>query len=234
MAIRIDVYDGNIPLLDEIAKTHWGVAKESLSVAGNAMRKAVRAKYVVGGNRGFKYRIVDGKRVLTKGAGNTVMGKRHGKDTKISKPANMQNFVMSILYEKSMKVVVGGMHKKGSSIVRRDGIPTGAKIRHHGVGKRTFAIIQKHDQGGIEMLTSKQANLLRNTMVKMVVNGKYVWAKPFMSKKAITSIKHKKRDFFNKGYMASKPLIVDALTRRYEKIMKRTVANINIKPRKTA
>ena len=77
MAVTISVYDGSIPLLDEIAKIHWGAAKESLSVAGNHLRTASRRASIAAEGTGWSFNIVNGRRILTyRSRYQNVLGKR--------------------------------------------------------------------------------------------------------------------------------------------------------------
>lgn len=232
MAIHLSVYSKAIPMLDEIYNTHVGVAKESLSVAGNHLRTQARLSLVNSKKTGWSFVNTGKGRVLTY---NSRYGRRAGqrmnrKTGNISNPSNMANFITSVMYENSMQVVVGGKNKTKRVKTYRDGVPTGA-VKVPGVSKDTFEILEKMNNGGTYKLTKKQQNKLKMTDVMVIKKGKLVPMKLFAGMD-FSTVNYEKRNFMSKGYFRARPMIEHSLTKRYEAILKRKVGNLTVKEKK--
>jgi len=236
MAVTIGMYANDIPFLDSIMHIHMGVAKESLSVAGNHVRVKARLAFAASQKTHWSFKIIDGKRVLTyQSRYKRLTGQRMVRATgAIDDPSNLSNFIVSKLYEKPMKVVIGGMHKGGPVQKYKDGLPNGfTKI--HGVSKSTFEILERLDQGKTVQLTKKQQNLLKNTEVKKWSKrlNKFIFVKPFFQDER-TVAKYRKRNFMRKGFLNARGLIQDSMTTRYEKLVGKRVESLKLKVEKVA
>lgn len=232
MAIKLTVYSNAIPILDEIYKAHTGVAKESLSVAGNHLRTQARISLVNSEKTGWSFKNAGRGRVLTY---NSRYGRRAGqrlnrKTGTIDNPSNMANFITSVMYEESLQVVVGGKNKTKRVKKYRDGVPTGT-IKVPGVSKDTFKILEKLNNGGTYSLNKKQQNKLKMTDIMVLKKGKLVPMKLFAGMD-FSTVTYKKRNFMSKGYFRARPMIEYSLTKRYEALLKKKVDNLTVKEKK--
>ena len=229
MAVTISAYDSGIPLMDAIIRTHHGVAKESLSVAGNHLRVSARSAFISSQRTAWGFKNINGKRRLIHNSRyNKVMGQRYKrKSGQIDSPSNMANFITSYLMETSMKVVVGGKHKGGQVKRYVNGVPTGS-IKIKGVSKKTFAILDRLNVGGVQKMSKAQQKILQNTSTMVLEKGKLV-EKKFMTKYDFSEVKFKRRNYMAKGFMMARPKIQNSMTTRYENLLGKKVSGIRVK-----
>jgi hypothetical protein len=213
------VYDGLNPLLDEIANLSRGVALESLSVAGSKIRDSARAEFERSeGHRWFQQILnksvgkLGNRRIYQSKDSYKLFGLRTSYKTgQLSNPPSMKSFITSYLMDKSLTVVVGGMHPKFKPIIYRDGKVKGTLPSVAGVSKRSHAILHKLNYGE--------------------QNEYHRWDE---GKESIKQFKNKwkPRHFMGKGYGQAKPAVNEALTKRLLQHVGKAVNRIEIKKRK--
>lgn len=209
MTTRIQILDGTTPLLAEIVKLSYGMALESLSVAGAKVQKEARNSLRSKSHNWFQ-QISNGKRrIYTDGATNRELGLRMShSDGSLANPSSMSNFITSYLMEKSLTVVVGGRHSAFSPKKREGGKVTGTLNRVNGVSKASHGIIHKLNFGER--------------------NSEHSWdGKDSMAR--FKGANYVARGFMEEGLSASRSGVIDAMTKRYGKLLHRAVDRANVK-----
>lgn len=221
MTIRLTIYDGMNPLLDEIAKLSHGVALESLSVAGSKIRDSARAEFERSEGHQWFQKIIKGKsrklgnrRIYQNKDSYKIFGLRTSYETGgLAKPPSMKNFITSYLMGKSFTVVIGGKHPKFRPIKYREGKVQGRMATVEGVSKASHAILHKLNFGE--------------------QNEHHRWKE---GKKSIEQFKGrwKARHFMGKGYAQARPAVNEALTKRLLQHIGKAVNRVEIKKRRVA
>lgn len=217
MAIRLEIYDGLNPILDEIARVSRGVALESLSVAGSKIRDNSRAELIRSDrHHWFQTRgggkALSGRRIVYDQTKSKEFGARVSHDTFDSaNPGSMANFITSFLMEKHLTVVVGGRHGKETPNSYRGGEVVGKEKPIGPITKEAHAILHKLNFGE--------------------KNEFHRWKEGKASIDAFNN-KWKGRGFMAKGYSIAVPSINEALTSRLLKSLGGAINKIEIRERR--
>lgn len=207
MSITLKVYDGVTPILDEILKVNYGVAKESLSIAGDAVRKGARNAMKQKMHH-WHTEYVDGKRQIRKREDAKELGLRIAKGGGIASPDSMANMITSYIGENSLTMVVGGKHKAATLIKYKDGKPNGT-IKLFAVSKATHAILHKLNFGE------------RNEF--------HTWNGPKESMARFANARYIGYKFMEQGYSDTKAYIEDIMGEKYASLFHKSVNNIDVK-----
>jgi len=205
--IRLEILDGTTPMLEKILELSYGMALESLSVAGSHVQKAAR-KSMRQQSHNWNQDFINGKRRIYKTArqprelGLRMSMKRAG----LANPRSMSNFIKWYLMEKHLTVVIGGRHPSFTPIKREGGQVKGYMKRISATSKASHAILEKLNSGELN------ENYDRKSMPRFK-GAEYV----------------KNRNFMDKGANAAKGAVLDAMTRRYESLLHKAVNNANIR-----
>lgn len=144
MSVRISIFDGATPLLDEIAKIHLGMAKDVLDHSGSIMRDHIRTALKNSERSDFHVIAKDGKRYWTRGSvgkfGDRLNFKKAG-------PPSMANMVNSFFMSDKLMVIVGGMNKNTTVSNWRDGKISGTTRLDQVLGG-SYEILKKLNNGG--------------------------------------------------------------------------------------
>ena len=216
MSIKITIYDGAIPLLDEIAKQSYGLGLDALDQAGIELRDQTRRAFKSFAHEwSQEFSRKSGKMQIKKGYGNNPLGLRKSHTTgRNFRPKNMSNFITSFLMEKNMTLVVAGMHKSFRPKKRRDGKVQGTLSKVGGVSNSSLAIIRKLNDGNENDADYKK---VRPESMPRFKNANY-----------------KKRNFIEKGRALSMPKVRNIMTTKLENMIARQVNRTDVKVRKFA
>lgn len=214
MSVKITIYDNAIPMLDEIAKWSYHSALASLDQAGMEIRDRTREAFATSAKHKWFTKIVNGKRVHYKGENYAVLGKRL--NFKRQGPDNMSNMIDSFLMEKSMTLVVTGMHKSFTPRYFSKEAKQGTTSPIYGkkVGAvlgGSWQILKKFSEGG---RLSAQDEKYRN-IKKPLSKG----ADPF----------YKPRHFVQRGRTAAMGKVTDIMTTKLESLIHRQVNRSTVK-----
>jgi len=217
--VQIEITDGITPVLSGIAHVSRQVALEQMSKSGNYVRKAARNRMRMPRNRHHWFQKLGslGKRAPYKDLNNTKeLGFRTKIDGTPASPESMSNMITSYLSEASRIMVVGGTHKRGTQVLRRDGQIMG-KTTVYGVSKHTWSILNKLDRGA------------RNEFHGWGPNGVNK-----LSMKGFRSANYVPHNFMLQGLADATPYIAQQLHSEYEKIIGKAVnrVNVQVKPKK--
>lgn len=210
---KITIYDNTIPLLDEMLGRSYGLAQESLSVAGIAVMKNARnemKRY----RHHWSHELKNGKRWIFNNKNEYYeLGARisHSSGSK-DNPDSMSSMISSYLAPKSLTVVIGGSHPTFAPRKFKDGLVTGTMSPVKGVGSKGRAILHKLNTGEVsdEHPYSKISSSIN---------------KPFENRDR----KYIKRPFMDRAWNNSQSHINDKLKTRYENSFYRVFNNIKIK-----
>lgn len=203
--IKLEILDGTTPMLEKIAELSYGMALESLSVAGSLVQRESR-KSLLSQSHNWHHYYKDGKHIIFKDTASArKLGARMSSSGGRASPNSMANFITSYLMKKNLTVVVGGRHPSFTPEVRKDGVVTGRLPRVSATSKGTQAILTKLDQG-VENEHYDRATLARFKGAQYVA-----------------------RNFMDKGVSASKSGVLEALTSRYESLLHKAVERANVK-----
>ena len=204
MSIRITVFDGFTPMVDQIALVSREAALECLSVAGAHLQREARAAMRRHKHPWNPYKRKDGSiGVYFDPKKKRELGLRISHSTlALENPPSMSAMITNYLNEKSMVAVVGGKHKAFVPKKREDGKVVGTLDRVPAVSKRTHAIIH--------MLNFGEAN-------------------PYYEQAALDPSRRFGYRFMEAGYNAARGRIEESMTKRYEKIIHRHASRGDIK-----
>lgn len=205
-SIKLNIFDGVTPMLDEIVKLNYGSAREALSIAGDILRKNVRNEMKRSSHH-WEQEWVNGKHRIWKRKDLRELGLRKSSKGGMANPDSMSNFITSYMGNKSTTVVVGGAHRDANMVMYRDGKPSGS-IKLKGISKATQAILNKLNSGEINEYYTRNGS---DASAQRFSNARYVGYK-----------------FMEKGYASSKSAIEDAMTNTYSKILGRAVDRANV------
>ena len=147
--MRIDVYDGNTPMLGVLYAVAPNVALEQMSITGSIVQKNSQKRMKSASNRHHWHQEnIHGTlqpyydRTATK-----ELGQRTKKDESVDNPDSMGEMIHSVLFEKSKTLVVNGTHPAIVPIERKDGVNIGFMKRLAPITPHTQSIIHKLDTG---------------------------------------------------------------------------------------
>ncbi|WBC28538.1 hypothetical protein TPMD03_63 [Thiohalocapsa phage LS06-2018-MD03] len=210
MSIRVEVFDKTIPLIEEIMKLSYTVALESLSASGSYIRESARQSLDSKQHHWFQT-ISGGKRKIFKDLGNLrQLGLRLNYETGgAGNPKSMSNLINSYLDKKALTVVIGGKHPTFRPDIYRDGKYKGKYTKKiDGVGKDAFAILHKLNTGER--------------------NSDHTWSGSRKSMKGFENAQYKGYNFMEEGANASKGLVLESMTKRYNKILHKATSRVNV------
>jgi len=226
-SIKLTIFDGATPMLDKIATIHYGMGLDALDHAGSALRDATRQAMWLGGAHRWGQSVEVANQGKNKGrptrrvfqgkmrAVGKMMSHRTGG---IHKPGHMKNFITSFLMERSMTMVVAGKHKAFRAKTRRDGKVTGSQRRTQAVGKASYGILQKLNNGGTY---SQQSSDYTQHARKKTMDG-------------FKDARYKPRRFIEKGRSSAMPRVRYIMTTQLEKLIGQHVNRATVKVRKVA
>ena len=211
-SVKITIFDGAIPLLDEIGKVSYGLALDALDQAGTVIRE--RSRQAFRGSTPHHWSMViskTGKRRVVRSKEMQETGMRRSHITgQIENPKNMESFITSYLMEKSLTMVVGGKHKSFRPKRRRDGNVTGYLPRVGGVSEASYGILKKLDDGDENDPSYKKA-----------VKGR--------GRGLFPNAKYQRRDFMAKGRSHAMPEVQYIMTKKLESLIGKQVNRANLK-----
>lgn len=213
MSVKIEIFDGATPLLDEIAKIHFGQAKDALDYSGAILRDAIRSTLRESEPSKYHVVVVKGKRVWRRG-GKTRFGDRF--NFKKAGPESMANMVNSFpMFDNPNHtvVVVGGMNKNKTVNRWRDGKVVGTEKVPQVLGG-TYEILKKLNNGG-----SFQSQSKRYKATRMGEDTKPMGKNPM----------YKGRFFIERGRDKAMPEVTKAMTTRLESMIHRQVNRVSVK-----
>lgn len=207
MSIRIEIQDGITPLLDKILELNYGVALESLSIAGAAVQTAARSAMIKQTHNWYSD-VIDGKRRIFKAYRQPrELGLRISHDTaSVLNPRSMANFINSYLMEKHLVVVIGGGHPSFTPKRRVNGIVVGNMPTIKATSRGTQAILNKLNTGELTEEYSRKS-------MPRFKGAQYV----------------KNRNFMLIGANSAKGDVLSAMTTRYEALLHKAVNNATIR-----
>lgn len=213
MSIRVEVYDGNIPLIDEMLKISVTVALQGLSQAGSKIQKYSRKNFEMY-RHGWLQEFAGGKRTIRKSGENAKqLGLRlvhnSGED---ADPASMKNFIMSYLMPKHLMVIVGGAHPGFTPVKYENGAVAGTLPYQNGVSKQGQAIIHKLNTGER--------------------NEHHRWDGSAKSMARFEGATYIGRGFMDKGFNSARAEVAQAMTTLAEANFHRAVGNVEVKIRR--
>lgn len=214
MSVHIKIFDGSDSLLDQIALISRGQALDALDYAGSKIREAQRKAFRASVGHDWHQRIENGKRIVYRG-GPATLGKRL--NWRKAGPDNMDSMINSYLMEKSMTMVVGGMHKAFSAQIRRDGQVVGRAKRIGQVLHGSYQILAKLNYGGSwDQLDPDYKRLTRRKKSRMFPRPVY-----------------RKRLFIEKGRADSMGEVQDIMTKKLASMIGKQANRVAIKYKET-
>jgi len=213
MSLKITIFDGVIPMLDEIAEANYGQGLDALDHAGIVLRTAQRTAFKSSRTQ-WRQSYIKGKRRIFKTTSSNILGNRVSHQTRSNRgrPSSMANFITSNLMEKSMIMVVGGKHGKLSPKLRRDGKVIGLAKPVSSVTKGSYAILQKLNNGSIATDKNYYANSVRRSSMKGFKRAKYL-----------------SQNFVEKGRLVAMPAVRQIMTSKLESMIHKQINRANIK-----
>lgn len=216
MTTKIILFDGFLPMLDEIAKANYGMGLDALDQAGSAIKKSQRQAF-----RSSKTNFVqfykNGKLQVYRSRSSRRIGRRlsHQKSSNSGSPENMESFITSSLNAKNMSVIVAGRHKSFTPTFRRDGKVIGRGARVGAVTKGSYAILQK--------LNSGEASDSEYKKIKRPEGAEF-----------FEKIKFRKQSFIEKGRVSAMPRVHQIMGSKLESMIHRQINRVNVKTEKIA
>lgn len=215
-----EIYDSSNPILEAIKTLAPEVAKEQISKAGNSVKKAMQERAKKRSHGWFQKLSKNNKKYLIKSKyKRKTLGDRDNLYGTATGADNVVDIISSYFMEQHGTLVVGGVHKAFTPILRKNGKVVGVGKRVKGRGRELQAIIHKLDTGE------------RNKDHGWYVNGKI--SKKSMREKGkglgIYGKKFKGRYFMRRGIIDAKGDIKTRLTSEYSSIMKTQLSRITIK-----
>ena len=227
MSIKLTIFDGVTPMLDEIATIHYGMGLDALDHAGSALRDATRQAMWLGGAHRWNQSVEMATQGKNKGrptrriflgkvrAVGKMMSHRTGS---VHKPGHIKNFITSYLMERSMTMVVAGKHKAFRAKTRRNGKVVGSQRRTQAVGKGSYGILQKLNNGGsYDQQSSDYKQHARGKTMDSFKNARY-----------------KPRRFIEKGRASAMPMVRHIMTTKLEKLIGQQINRAQVKAREVA
>lgn len=219
MTPRITIYDGAIPMLDEIARLHHLSALAALDQAGMELRDKTRQAFDASRRSQWSVFVVNGRRVWRK----TVMNPRFGRRFNFKKagPESMSNMITSFLMAKQMTLVVAGMHKNFKAWeyyqASKNNFEGGAKQSSRTTGQvlgGSWEILQKLSQGG-----NFNAQTDRYKRTRMGVDTKPIGKNPF----------YRPRKFIDIGRANAMSQVTDIMTSKLESLIHKQINRANVR-----
>lgn len=161
--VKLTVYEGVSPILDQLALINREAALDALDYSGTKLRNAIRESFKAKVTDWEQY-IVNGKRRWRK---NTVSLGRRFNLVKVG-PDSMESFIQSYLMESKLTEVVAGRFKAPSEVwAYRDGKKSHLIKGPDSVGKGSFALLQKLNYGdaredGYQKYVQRKGNRMGN------------------------------------------------------------------------
>jgi len=218
MNTRITIYDGAVPMLDQIARLSHLSALAALDQAGMELRDKTREAFLASKRSEWSVFVIDGKRVWRKTAMNPRFGRRF--NFKKAGPDNMANMITSFLMGKSMTLVVAGMHKsfQARQYYREaksnfEGGPQYAGTTGQVLGG-SWEILQKLSRGG---RFSEQSARYKGT--RMGTDTKPMGENPF----------YRPRKFIEIGRSNAMSKVTDIMTSKLESLIYKQVNRVNVR-----
>ena len=210
MSIKVAIFDKSIPMLDFIAERHFGLARESLSVAGAKIRDAQQKAIRQFSHHWHNERTANGKRRIyySKKKKRTLGKAIASSKFKHDNIADIMSFWLPNS-EKSLTAVIGGSHNTFTPIKYVDGENVGYMKKVKKRGTEIRAIYHKLGTGEV---TDEHPYKKRGT------------------KKRFEDAEYVARQFQNKGISMAKNELKKSLTKRYVKVLPRVANRANIKP----
>jgi hypothetical protein len=149
--VRFTIYESltGDGTLDQLAIANKELAIDALYQSGIVLRTNTRDAFRMAHTEYTQYINKNGKKRWKKGIGN--FGDRINLEKRSHKPTSMENLITSFVMERQMTLVVGGMHKRAvgdnAQWIMRGGKRIGKSNFTHGVGKGSYAILDKLNSG---------------------------------------------------------------------------------------
>ena len=206
--MRIEIFDGTTPLIQSIALVSEEVAFENMSKIGNRMRVNAGKKMNQQRHRHswLTKASKNGKRTpYYSGSKQKNLGVRTKANGTTDNPRSMANMISSNLMEISGTLVVGGVNKGRTVIVRRDGERVGTS-RLNSVSRHSQSIINKLDTGKRNEFHGWGSSGSKEKPMKGFEKARYIG-----------------RGFMSDGFRATIPYMKSELTESYEKTVGRAM-----------
>jgi len=223
MSIKIEIYDGAIPMLKEIAEANYGMALDALEHAGIILRDSTRKAFTDSTTAVSQYYDENGNLNIKRQGGKIAqtLGQRisHRNKGSMDSTASMKSFITSNLMAKNMTMVVAGKHKRLRHKIRRDGKVEAYAKTVDPVTKGSYAILQKLDSGDRNTDDGDYKNKVLRKRDSIFENMKLV-----------------KQDFIKAGRANAMGRVKSIMTDKLEKLITREInrANVTIKEVKRA
>lgn len=216
MTTKIILFDGFLPMLDEIAKTNYGMGLDALDQAGLTIQKAQRRAFR-NSRTNFVQFYKNGKLQIYASKSGRRIGRRlsHKKKSNNGSPENMESFITSSLNAKNMSVVVAGRHKAFTPKIRRDGQVVGTGKKVGSVTKGSYAILQKLNSG--DASDSEYKNVKRPKGTEMFEKFNF-----------------RKQNFIEQGRASAMPAVRQIMSTKLESMIHKQINRANVKMEKVS
>jgi len=217
MAIRIEIHDGSIPMLEEIIEINYGMALDALDHAGIILRESTRKAFLAS-RTNWRQSYIKGELKIFKTSSSNVLGKRmsHVGKTSSGSPDNMKSFITSNLMTKSLTMVVGGKHGKLRPKLRKDGKVVGFARPVGAVTKGSYAILQKLNSGDVDTDNNDYNSKVR----------------PSVDMRKFRNPSYKKQNFIERGRANAMGQVRSIMTDKLEKLIQKKIDRTNVTSRK--
>jgi len=222
MPIKITIFDGAIPMLDEIAKAHYGQGLDVLDHAGTKLRDETRKAFRNSTTRMRQFHRKDGTWQAHGGnISRYKLGRRisHRNKGGLDKVESMEKLIHSYLMVDKMTMVVAGKHPTFTPSKRRDGKVTGSFKKLKAVTKGSYAILKKLNDGeskDTEKDNAGEYQKVRRTKAQHAMFDKMKW---------------KKQNFVEKGRSNAMGEVERIMTEKYQQMIISQINRANVQPR---
>lgn len=213
MSLKITIFDGAIPMLDEIAQVHYGQGLDALDHSATTLRDATRRAFRLSTTRVRQFYNRDGKWQAVGGNKQFRLGRRisHVKKGGLDPLPNMENLITSALMTGSMTAVVAGKHKRFTPLKRRNGKVVGTLKTVGAVTKGSYAILKKLNYGraGVD---SEYEKVSRTSAQEEFFKG----------------MNWKAHHFIMRGRLAAMPKVQQIMTSQLEQLIQKQINRVNV------
>jgi len=213
MAIRIEIHDGSVPMLEKIIEINYGMALDALDHAGIVLRDSTRKAFRAS-RTNWRQSYIKGELKIFRTSSSNVLGKRMSHVGKNSNgtPDNMESFITSNLMTKSLTMVVGGKHGRLKPMLRKDGKVVGYAKTVGAVTKGSYAILQKLNSGDVDTDDNDYVDKVR-------------------AKSKFRNPNYKGQNFIERGRANAMGQVRSIMSDKLEKLIQKKIDRINVTSR---
>lgn len=203
--IKMTLYDGITPLLDEMVVRVPNLARESLQVAGSIVAKRARQELLSETTEWYT-RVVNGKRRTVRGPSHVLGVRVVHKTGETASPKNMASFINFYMSPRNPYVVtIGGAHPDFNPLRFRDGEVVGSMGTVKGVGKIGASIIHKLNTGELNQYH------------------------PYRNGTWIPNARYKQRGFMERAFFSTQSQVERAVAKRFVTTFHSAINDIHVK-----